>query len=85
MAYVAGQMFGPEFKWDGIKPGGKLDPHIIAEAAALNDIEMDRELENETATETERDREREREKERERERDRERSTASEREIQRKSG
>jgi phosphoglycolate phosphatase len=41
MREIGLQMFGQEFKWEGISPGGKLDPQIIGEALQLNDMEMD--------------------------------------------
>lgn len=38
MRTVANQLYGAHFRWDGIEPGGHLDPLIYAEAAALNDL-----------------------------------------------
>jgi phosphoglycolate phosphatase-like HAD superfamily hydrolase len=39
MRTVASRLYHPEFRWDGISPGGHLDPLIFAEAAALNRID----------------------------------------------
>jgi phosphoglycolate phosphatase-like HAD superfamily hydrolase len=39
MAQVARQMFGESFRWEGIDPGGHLDPLIYHEAAQLNGID----------------------------------------------
>ena len=36
MAAAARRLFGEAFRWEGIAPGGSLDPLIFAEAAVLN-------------------------------------------------
>lgn len=41
MAQVAAEMFGDGFRWDGISPGGHLDPLIYAEAMQVNGIAHD--------------------------------------------
>lgn len=40
MGQVARRMFGESFRWDGIDPGGHLDPLIYHEATRLNGIEQ---------------------------------------------
>ncbi|MCC6580079.1 MAG: haloacid dehalogenase-like hydrolase [Phycisphaeraceae bacterium] len=39
MSIVAERLYGPGFTWDGIKPGGNLDPLIFAAAAKANRID----------------------------------------------
>jgi phosphoglycolate phosphatase len=39
MKAVAAELFGTEFRWDGIVVSGHLDPLIFAEAAALNGLD----------------------------------------------
>lgn len=39
MFHVGDELFGKQFKWDGIDAGGHLDPLIFAEAAANNGLD----------------------------------------------
>lgn len=39
MAWTAEELFGAGFKWDGIDPGGNLDPAIFYEAATINGLD----------------------------------------------
>ena len=40
MRATAESMFGPGFKWDGVTAAGRLDPHILSEAATLNGLDL---------------------------------------------
>ena len=44
MREVAIDMFGDEFKWEGVSPGGNLDPLIFKQAVELNGIDPADEL-----------------------------------------
>ncbi len=44
MAAAGRRLFGDAFKWDGIAPGGSLDPLILADALKLNGVEDDDDL-----------------------------------------
>ena len=39
MAKVATRLFGPAFTWEGVDPGGNLDPLIFAQAARNNRLD----------------------------------------------